>query len=694
MRLTRLAPALALSALLLSAGAAPAQAQAAPPASKPAYGTFGFDTAGMDRSAQPGDDFFAYANGGWVKRTEIPADRSSYNSFTVLVEAANRRTREIIEGAASDRSAAGDARKVGDYYASFIDEAAVERRGLEPVRTELAVIAAVKDRRRLSAELGRTLRADVDMLNATDLYTDRPLGLWVAEDWNAPARYTAYLMQGGLGLPEREYYLSDKPKFAELRPEYRAHIARVLALGGFDRAEERAARVLALETAIARTHWSQTDSADPTKANNPWKRADFAGKAPGIDWDAYFAAAGLAGQASFIVAQSSAVAGISKLAASEPVEAWKDYLAFHALERGSPLLPKAFVEESFAFNGKTLNGTPQLAERWKRGVNATNAALGEAVGRLYVERHFTPEAKAQADEIVRNLIKAFDARIAAVDWMSPATKAKARQKLATLTVGIGYPDRWRDYSGLRIVRGDAYGNWQRAELFDYRRNLAKLSGPVDRNEWHLLPHEVNALNAPLQNSIIFPAAILQPTFFDPAADPAVNYGAIGGVIGHEITHSFDDTGALFDPQGKLANWWTEADFKSFRARGQALAEQYSKYCPLGDVCVNGELTLGENIADLGGLAAAYDAYRISLSGRRGPVIEGFTPEQRVFLGWAQNYRSKFREPTLRRVLLTDPHSPGEYRADTVRNLEGWYQAFGVKPGQKLYLAPERRVRIW
>ncbi len=412
-----------------------------------------------------------------------------------------------------------------------------------------------------------------------------------------------------------------------------------------------------------------------------------------LDWGAYLGAAGLAGQANFIVAQPSAVAGISMLTASEPLEAWKDWLAFRAIARGAAFLPKAFVDEDFAFNIKTLAGAPQLQDRWKRGVNVVNNAMGEAVGRLYVGKHFTPEAKAQAQAIVKNLITAFDRRIAANDWMSAETKAKARAKLATLTVGIGYPDTWRDYSRLVVRPGDAYGNWARADLFDYQRNLAKLKGPVDRNTWHLLPHQVNALNAPLQNSIIFPAAILQPTFYDPNADPAVNYGAIGGVIGHEITHAFDDLGALFDPQGRLSNWWTDADLKSFKARGKALADQYSKYCPL-DICVNGELTLGENIADLGGIAAAYDAYHLSLGGGPAPTIDGFTADQRIFLGWAQNYRSKYREPTLRRVLLTDPHSPGEYRADIVRNLDPWYPAFDVKPGQKLYLTPEQRVRIW
>jgi putative endopeptidase len=698
-RLRRLALLAAASAAVLAAlGAAGAvSAQSAPATTaaqpaKPEVGTFGFDVSGMDKAVAPGDDFFRYANGGWVARTEIPADRSSYNAFTVLTEKANKRTREIIEGAAASK-ATGDTRKIGDIYTSYLDEAAIEAKGVAPIKPELASIAAIGDRKALATALGQTLRADVDALNYTDLYTDRLFGLWVAEDWNDPDHYTAYLFQGGLGLPEKSYYLEDNPKFVELRPKYVQHIANMLRLAGFDDVENRATRVMALEAAIAKTHWNQVDTQDAAKTNNPWKRADFNAKAPGLDWDAYFQAAGLGSQADFIVAQPSAVTGISALTATIPLEAWKDWLAFRAIARAAPVLPKAFVHEDFAFNGKALSGTPQLQERWKRGVNVVNTAMGEAVGRLYVEKHFTPEAKARAQEIVKNLIAAFDRRIAANDWMSAPTKEKARAKLATLTVGIGYPDRWRDYSGLEIRAGDAYGNWARSDLFEYRHELGKLKSPVDRNEWHLLPHQVNALNAPMQNSIIFPAAILEPTFYDPNADPAVNYGAIGGVIGHEIVHAFDDLGALFDPQGKLSNWWTEADLKSFKARGKALSDQFAKYCPL-DICVNGELTLGENIADLGGLAAAYDAYHLSLGGRPAPVIDGFTADQRIFLGWAQNYRSKFREPTLRRLLLTDPHSPGEYRADIVRNLDPWYPAFEVKAGQKLALPPEQRVRIW
>lgn len=673
--------------------ASPATAEAPKP--QPKYGTFGFDVAGMDRAVAPGDSFFAYANGGWVKTTEIPADRGSYNTFTVLAEVASQRTRAIIEEQAKVEAPAGsDARKIGDYYASYMDAAAIEAAGATPLKPELDRIAAIRTRADLSREIGATLRADVDALNATDYATDRLFGLWVAEDMNDTSKYRPYLMQGGLGLPDRAYYLDDSERFKETRAKYKAHIARMLALGGYDKAEARAEKILALETAIARAHWTVDATGDVAKANNVWTRADLAKKAPGIDWDAWLAGAGLADQPVFGPWQPSAIAGISKLVGSEPVAVWKDYLAFHAIERGAPYLSKAFDEEYFAFNGTVLAGTPAQRERWKRAVDNTSAALGEAVGKIYVERHFSPEAKAQVQAMVKNILVAFDARIDRLDWMSAATKAKAKEKLAGFRVGVGYPDKWRDYSGLQIVRGDAYGNWERAELFEYRRNLAKLKGPVDRDEWWMTPQTVNALNLPMQNMIVFPAAILEPTFFDPNADPAVNYGAIGGVIGHEVVHGFDDIGALFDAKGNLKNWWTDADMAQFKARGKALADQYSAYEPLPGLHLNGNQVLGENIADLAGLAVAYDAYRLSLNGQAPPVLEGFTGDQRFYLGWAQNYRSKFREASLRRSVLSGVHSPGEYRAQTVRNQDPWYPAFEVKPGQGLYLSPEQRVKIW
>ncbi len=659
----------------------------------PTYGTFGFDLSGMDRSITPGNDFYGFANGTWLQRTEIPADRSSYGMFTRLTEQADQRNRQLIE--AQGQAAEGsEARKIGDLFASYMDEAGIEARGAAPLKPELDRIAAITQRSQLATVLGATLRADVDALNMGDVTTDRLFGLWVAEDFNEPSRYAPYLLQGGLWLPDRDYYLVDSPRFAEVRKSYQAHIAAMLKLAGFDDVEARAGRVLALERKMAQTHWSQVDTRDVTKANNPWPRAEFAKRAPGLAWDDFFTAAGLGEQAHFIVWQPSALKGLSKLVQSEPLQAWKDYLAFHAVARGAPFLTKAFVDESFAFNGKTLSGIPTQRERWKRGVDVTNQFMGEAVGKLYVAKYFPPEVKAEADAMVRNIITAFDKRIDALTWMSAETRTRAKQKVSSLQASIGHPDQWRDYSGLEIVRGDAFGNAERATLFEYHRNLGKLGKPVDRKEWYMVPQLVNALNSPQQNSIIFPAAILQPPFFDANADPAVNYGGIGAVIGHEIVHSFDDVGAKFDARGKLENWWTKEDEAKFQAAGKALAAQYDAYRPLPDLAVNGELTLGENIADMAGVAVAYDAYQLSLGGKPAPVIDGFNGDQRFFLGFGQVWRNKYREPYLRRILMTDGHSPGPYRTATVRNLDAWYNAFGVQPDQTLYLAPDQRVRIW
>ncbi|MFE8598768.1 M13 family metallopeptidase [Archangium violaceum] len=671
---------------------APMDKKAAAP---PAHGSFGVDTAGMNTAVAPGDNFYRYVNGTWLEKTEIPADRSSYGMFTKLAEEASRRTRSLIEEAASANAPAGsEVRKLGDLFASFMDEAGIEAKGLAPLQPELERIAAITTRKELSAALGDTLRADVDALNTADVTTDRLLGLWVTEDLNDPSRYAAYLLQGGLGLPDRDYYLVDNARFTEVRHKYQQHIAAMLGLAGISDAEARAKRILELEREIARVHWNQVDTQDVAKVNNPWPRSELATRAPGLDWDAYLEASGLAQQKAFIIWQPSALTGISKLVGSEPVQTWKDYLTFHALERAAPFLPKAFVDENFAFTGRVLTGAQQLSERWKRGAGVASFAMGEAIGKLYVEKYFPPEAKAEADKMVRNIVKALGQRIDSLAWMSPETKARAKEKLGTLQVGIGHPAKWRDYSGLEIVRGDAYGNAERASRFEYRRNLAKLGKPVDRSEWFMPPQLVNALNSPQQNSIIFPAAILQPPFFDPNADPAVNYGGIGSVIGHEIVHSFDDVGAQFDARGKLANWWTKEDAEKFKAASQALVAQYNAYRPLPDLAVNGELTLGENIADIAGVAIALDGYRLSLGDKPAPVLEGFSGEQRFFLGFGQIWRNKYREPYLRRILMTDGHSPGEYRASTVRNIDAWYQAFGATPGQTLYLTPEQRVRIW
>jgi putative endopeptidase len=661
---------------------------------RPAFGTFGFDASGMDRSVAPGDDFSAYANGGWVRATQIPADRSDWGAFSLIQERAEKDVRAIIEAAADDAAAIGDRRLIGDYWSAFMDEAGIEARGLSPLRPEFDAIAAIADRAALARAIGESLRTDVDLLNATDPYTDRLFGLWISQDINRPVRVAPYLVQGGLGMPDRAYYLESG--MAALREQYQAYVARLLALSGVEPAEAgaRAQRIVELETQIARVHATAVETRDVRRGANAWTQADFARRAPGMDWPAFLAGAGLSGWQDFVVWQPQAVAGISALVAAQPLATWREYLAFRALDRSAPYLPKAFAEARFAFYGTALSGTPQQRDRWKRGISAVDAALGEAVGREYVALNFPPATRAQAQAMVANIVAAFGRRIDGNAWMSPATKARARAKLAGLGVGIGYPDTWRDYSGLAVRRDDALGNAQRAGLFEYRRDLAKLGRPVDRGEWFLLPHQINALNIPLENRLIFPAAILQPPFFDPAADDAVNYGAIGSVIGHEISHSFDDSGALFDETGRLANWWAPADLQRFEAAGAALAAQYGAYRPFADLAVNGRLTLGENIADVAGLATAYDAYRSSLAGRPVRVLDGFTPDQRFFLGYAQAWRSKTRERSLRMRIQTDGHAPDQYRTETVRNQDAWYAAFDVRPGHKRYLAPEARVRVW
>jgi predicted metalloendopeptidase len=575
-----------------------------------------------------------------------------------------------------------------------MDEAAIEAKGLTPLKPVLDRFAAIDSRAALSRVLGEELRADVDALNNTNFRTDRLFGVWITAALDDPAATRPYLLQGGLDLPDREYYLAGTPRMADVRKELLGHVTRTLTLAGIADAASAAAAVVALETRMARVHAPRAESLDVLKANNPWTRAELPRKAPGLDWDAFLAGARLDKEPILVAWHPAATRGLSALVRSEPLAAWKHWLTFHAIDRNAAVLPKAFVEERFAFHGKVLNGTPQLAERWKRGVAATNAAIPEAVGQVYVAKYFPPETKAQMQAMVKNIVTAFGARIDRLEWMSPATKVKARQKLATLRVGVGYPDTWVDYRGLRIVKGDAFGNRQRAELFEYERHLRKLGKPVDKGEWWMSPQTVNALNLPLQNALNFPAAILAPPFFDPAAPAAANYGSIGATIGHEITHSFDDQGAMFDADGRLSNWWTADDLEHFRAAGAQLAAQFDAYAPFPDLHVNGKQTLSENIADVAGLAAAFDGWRASLGGTAPPEAAGFTGPQQFFLAYAQSWLIKWREPTLRQVLITDGHAPGEYRADTVRNLDAWYEAFGVQPGRRLYLSPEQRVRVW
>lgn len=655
----------------------------------------GPDLAGMDHSVAPGDDFFQFANGGWLKSTDIPEDRSSYGTGAMLAELTTRRVNELLVQTTAQSAALGtETQQIGDYYSSFMDEAAIEKKGLTPVRPALARIDAIANRHQLAAALGGGLRADVDVLNSTNFYTPNIFGLWVAQDLDDPSRYSPFLLQGGLEMPDREYYVNPSPDMAAIRQKYQTHIAAMLELAGFTDGKARSAKVLELERRMAEVHWTRAASEQISAGNNHWTRAQFEAQAPGLDWQRFFTAAGLGRQKDFVVWQPSALVGLSQLTQSESLATWKDYLRFHAVQDASPYLAKRFVDEDFVFNGRVLYDTPEQRPRWKRAVAAADNDLGDAVGKLYVQRYFSPAEKMRAEAMVRNLLTAYTARIDRLEWMAPATKAIAKEKLAVLKVGVGYPDHWRSYAGLKIVRGDALGNHERAEAFDYRKNLAKLSQAVDRSEWVMNAQLVNAVNLPVLNAINFPAAILQPPYFDPSQPLVMDYGAIGATIGHEISHSFDDQGALFDAHGRLNNWWQPDDFAHFRASGARLAAQYSAYRPFPDLPVNGAQTLSENIADVAGLNDAYDAYRLATQGAEPLAAAGFSSDELFFLSFGQSWRQKTRAAALRNQIITDGHAPAEYRAQTVRNLDAWYAAFKVNPGQALYLSPEQRVRVW
>src|SRR5215813_14044687 len=582
----------------------------------------------IDTAVKPGDDFYLYANGNWIKRTEIPADRSNIGAFNTLVDLSNKRTVDLIEEAAKSNAPTGSGqRKIADLYNSYMDEAGIEAKGLGPIRPQLDAIAAIKDKNDLARALGESLRADVDALNNTNFHTPNLFGLWVAPGFNDSDHYTAYLMQGGLELPDREYYLSDSQHMRDLRAKYQAHITALLKLTGFDNAEARAANIIGLEHAIAETHLPLAENEDIHKANNTWEPGDFATNAPGIAWAEFFRAAGLDKQPNFIVWQPSAFTGESALVVSTPLDTWKDWLAYHLIEDYANVLPKSFDNARFSFFGQALTGTSQQRPRWQRGVGIVNDMLGDEVGKLYAARYFPPEAKAQAQAMVANIIAAFHKRIDALSWMAPATKAEAQAKLDTLYVGIGYPETWIDYSNYEVKPDDLFGNIYRGDLFEYHRQIARLGSAVNRQEWCMTPQTVNAVNLPLQNALNFPAAILQPPFFDPKAPAAANYGAIGSVIGHEISHTFDSEGAAFDSKGRVRNWWTPEDLAHFNASTAKLAAQYDAYMPFPDVHINGKQTLGENIADVAGIAAAYDGYHASLAGKSAPQQGGFSGDQ-------------------------------------------------------------------
>lgn len=648
-----------------------------------------------DLTVKPGDDFEEYANGGWRKVTEIPADQPSTGVAFEVFERAEKRNAELVRDAAAvNPPPATPQGMIANYYAAFMDTAGIEKRGLDPLREKLREIDRIASKADLARVLGGRLRADVDPLNATVMWTENLFGLWVTQALTQPDRTVPYLLQGGLGIPDREYYVSDQPEMAAIRSAYQKYIRDLMNLAGMSDSAGRADRIMALEKKMALVHADRVTSQDVHKANNPATIADLKSSAPGLDWDAYLTAAGLEKQPMFIIWQPGAIRGLSALVGSEPLGTWKEWLSFHTVSRYASFLPQSYYDLRFGFYGKILEGTPNQLARWKRAIANINADLGDALGKIYVAKYFPPSSKAAVQDLVNHLLTAFDRRIDALSWMSAATKEQAKTKLKTLRVGVGYPEKWRDYSGLLIRRDDDLGNAWRSSEWEYHYQLAKIGRPLDRGEWWMNPQTVNAVNLPLQNGLNFPAAILEPPFFDPNADAAANYGAIGATIGHEISHSFDNQGAEFNAQGKLENWWTPQDAAHFKAAAQKLVEEFNKYEPLPGLHVNGQQTLGENIADLAGLSASYDAFKLATDGKDLPVVDGLTGDQRFFLAFAQSWRQKIREAALRSRIVTNEHAPDRERAQTVRNIDAWYDSYAVTPREKLYLSPEDRVRIW
>ena len=649
----------------------------------PHYGTWGFDLSGIDRSAKPGDGFYKFANGAWDARTEIPADRSNYGNFIKLAELSDARNRAIIEEAAAGKLTDADGVKVGAAYKAFMDEARLEALDAQPITPALNQLKAVADKAAFTR-----LMATASVSSFSTLFEP-----YITPDEKDPSRYAVYFSPGGMGLPDRDYYL--EPGFAEKKAAYQVYVAQMLEMVGWTDPQGSAKAVVEFETQVAQLSWTRVQQRDSIKMYSPKMVADLPAFAPGVDWTVLMAGAELPGVKRVVLNSDTALPKLAALYAATPLETLKAWEAFHVVDGAAPLLSKRFVDANFAFQGKVLSGQPQIRPRWKRGVSRVNGMLGEAVGRHYVAEYFPPEAKAKADELVGDILAAMKLRIEKLDWMTPETRAKALEKLSQFTVKIGYPVRWRDYSALEIKADDAYGNSLRSAAFDWRRDVARIDGPVDRDEWGMTPQTVNAYYNPPMNEIVFPAAIMQPPFFDPKADTAVNYGGIGAVIGHEVSHGFDDQGRNYAGDGKLTDWWRPADAAKFEAQAKKLGAQYSAFEPLPGAKVNGDLTMGENIGDMGGLSLAYDAYLISLKGKPAPVLDGFTGEQRVYLGWAQVWRSKSRDDALRQQVVTDPHAPDYYRVEgTIRNQDGWYKAFDIKPGDKLYVAPADRVRIW
>ncbi|HEX8936916.1 MAG TPA: M13 family metallopeptidase [Sphingomicrobium sp.] len=667
-----------VTASLLAFASAPA-AEAA----KPAYGDWGYDSAAMDSSVKPGDDFWAYVNGTWDRKTRIAADRASAGPFVTLSDGAEKDVRQIVEqlGGEANRDHLGQ--QVGDFYSSFLDTAAIEAAGTEPLKPYLAQINAAKTRAQLLSLFVKPGFAS-------------PIDLGLDADFKNPNKYSAFAGQARLGMPSREYYLDDSAKMKAHRAAYRDYIVTIEKLAGLPGGEAAADRIIALETAISKVQWPAAERRDIDKIYNPMSRAKLAKLAPQFAWNATLAKAGLAAAKQVIVTEPSAVAGTAKIFASTPLPTWKEWLAFRFVSDHASVLPKAIDDANFAFYSKELSGVQEKRERWKRGVAAVNRALGEGVGQIYVKTHYPPESERQMTELIGNLRDAYRERITSNGWMDEATRKAALEKLAAFEPRIGHPVKYIDYSSMKVVKGDPLGNSIRADDFDWKLQLKRFPKPVDRTLWGMFPQTINAYYNPLANQITFPAAILQPPFFDPNADPAANYGAIGAVIGHEMGHGFDNQGRKFDPKGALRDWWSPEAAKAFTTRTDALVKQYNGFFPFSDLHIDGKLTLGENIGDLSGVEAAYAAYR-KYTAKHGepPQIEGLTGDQRFFIAYAQAWQEKEREDAERQQIITNEHSPGKYRVNgVVRNVDAWYKAFNVQPGDKLYLPPEQRVHIW
>ncbi|MBA4133291.1 MAG: peptidase M13 [Flavobacterium sp.] len=648
--------------------------------------TSGINKKNMNTLVKPGDNFAMYVNGAWMKTAKIPADKSSYGAFDMLYDQSQKDVKAIIEEAAKGNNAEGtDEQKIGDYYASFMDRKGRDAKGIAPIQPELKAIDAIASYDDLAAYFGKANRAGVSI----------PFSVSVMSDFKDPTKHTLITWQGGLGLPEREYYLATDAKMTEIRQKYVAHIEKMFQLTNMPNAAESAAKIMALETALATQQMKKEDTRDIVKLYNVYAVKDLKTLMPDFNWTAMLKNAGVDSEKKLVVTQVDYTKSLNNLIKNTPIDTWKTYLKWGVINGSAGLLTTALDKQNFEFYGKNLYGTESQQEDWKRAVEMVNGGLGEVVGKVYVKKHFSPEAKERMTQMVKNLLKAYAESIKTLDWMSAATKKEALKKVDNFMIKIGYPDQWRDYSALKIVKNDLYGNATRATEFEYNRNLAKLGKPVDRAEWGMNPQTVNAYYNPSLNEIVFPAAILKPPFFDLNADDAVNYGGIGAVIGHEIGHGFDDQGSAFDGTGTMKNWWTPQDLAAFKKRTSALVAQYNSFKAFPDLNVNGDFTLGENIGDLGGLSIAIKAYKATLNGKEAPVMDGFTGMQRVFLGWGQVWAEKIREEALRSQIAGDPHSPALFRVNgTVRNIPEFYEAFNIKPTDSLYLAPEKRVKIW